>query len=43
VVPVLQKRGLAQTVYKEGTLREKIFGKESKLPASHPQRKLRLG
>lgn len=43
VVPVLQKRGLAQTAYKQGTLREKIFGKERTLPASHPQRTLTLG
>ncbi len=42
VVPVLQKRGLARKEYRPGTLREKIFGKESQLPATHPQRKLKL-
>jgi alkanesulfonate monooxygenase SsuD/methylene tetrahydromethanopterin reductase-like flavin-dependent oxidoreductase (luciferase family) len=42
VVPVLQKRGLARKEYRPGTLREKIFGKASQLPATHPQRKLTL-
>ncbi|QBR51411.1 NtaA/DmoA family FMN-dependent monooxygenase [Erwinia sp. QL-Z3] len=42
VVPVLQKRGLARKEYRPGTLREKLFGKESQLPATHPQRTLRL-
>lgn len=42
VVPVLQKRGLARKEYRPGTLREKLFGKESQLPATHPQRTLTL-
>lgn len=42
VVPVLQKRGLARKEYRPGTLREKLLGKESQLPATHPQRKLTL-
>lgn len=37
VVPLLQRRGLMQTEYSEGTLREKLFGKGcARLPASHP-------
>ena len=37
VVPLLQRRGLMQTEYGEGTLREKLFGKGcARLPASHP-------
>ena len=36
VVPELQARGLAQREYAPGTLREKIFGKGPRLPASHP-------
>jgi hypothetical protein len=37
VVHVPQRRGLMQTDYKEGTLREKLFGKGCAwLPASHP-------
>jgi long-chain alkane monooxygenase len=37
VVPLLQRCGLMQTEYAEGTLREKLFGKGcARLPASHP-------
>src|SRR5262245_48351986 len=37
VVPVLQRRGLMQTEYQEGTLREKLFGKgQARLCAPHP-------
>jgi len=37
VVPLLQRHGLMQTEYGEGTLREKLFGKGfARLPASHP-------
>ncbi len=37
VVPVLQRRGLMQTEYAEGTYREKLFGAgRSKLPRTHP-------
>ena len=42
VVPVLQRRGLMQTEYSEGTLREKLFGKGcARLPASHPDAQYR--
>jgi long-chain alkane monooxygenase len=35
VIPILQKRGLAQSEYTPGTLREKLFG-YPRLPLSHP-------
>lgn len=35
VLPILQKRGLAQTEYTPGTFREKLFG-HPRLPESHP-------
>ena len=35
VAPILQRRGLMQTDYEPGPLREKIFG-QPRLPASHP-------
>lgn len=42
VVPVLQRRGLMQTEYGEGTLREKLFGTGcAGLPASHPDAQYR--
>jgi FMN-dependent oxidoreductase (nitrilotriacetate monooxygenase family) len=42
VVPVLQRRGLMQTEYSEGTLREKLFGNGcARLPASHPDAQYR--
>ena len=42
VVPLLQRRGLMQTEYSEGTLREKLFGKgRTRLPASHPDAQYR--
>jgi long-chain alkane monooxygenase len=42
VVPVLQRRGLMQTEYGEGTLREKLFGQGcARLPASHPDAQYR--
>ncbi|MGE8660123.1 MAG: NtaA/DmoA family FMN-dependent monooxygenase [Achromobacter sp.] len=41
VVPVLRKRGLIQTRYREGTLREKLFGAAPTLPDRHPARRLR--
>jgi long-chain alkane monooxygenase len=42
VVPVLQRRGLMQTEYKEGTLREKLFGQGcDRLPVSHPDARYR--
>lgn len=36
VIPELRARGLAQTEYAQGTLREKVFGRASTLEASHP-------
>jgi FMN-dependent oxidoreductase (nitrilotriacetate monooxygenase family) len=37
VVPILQKRGLMQTEYAEGTLREKLYGKgHARLSDDHP-------
>jgi FMN-dependent oxidoreductase (nitrilotriacetate monooxygenase family) len=36
VLPELRKRGLAQTEYRAGTLREKFFGEDAQLPARHP-------
>jgi alkanesulfonate monooxygenase SsuD/methylene tetrahydromethanopterin reductase-like flavin-dependent oxidoreductase (luciferase family) len=36
VVPVLQQRGMVQREYRNGTLREKLFGRGPRLPAGHP-------
>ncbi len=36
VVPVLQERGLYKTAYAPGTYREKLFGEDAHLPATHP-------
>jgi FMN-dependent oxidoreductase (nitrilotriacetate monooxygenase family) len=36
VVPVLQQRGMVQREYRDGTLREKFFGRGPRLPTSHP-------
>jgi FMN-dependent oxidoreductase (nitrilotriacetate monooxygenase family) len=37
VVPVLQKRGMMQRDYQEGTLREKLFGRgRARVPGPHP-------
>ena len=42
VVPVLQRRGLVQTEYAPGTLREKIYGpSHARLLDSHPASKYR--
>jgi FMN-dependent oxidoreductase (nitrilotriacetate monooxygenase family) len=41
VVPELQRRGLAQTEYAPGTLRDKIFGAGPHLPQRHPARQWR--
>lgn len=35
VIPTLQRRGLAQTEYVEGTLRHKLFGRGDRLPERH--------
>jgi FMN-dependent oxidoreductase (nitrilotriacetate monooxygenase family) len=43
VVPVLQKRGLMQKEYQEGTLREKLYGKgRARLRNDHPAATYRL-
>ncbi|MDI3329442.1 MAG: NtaA/DmoA family FMN-dependent monooxygenase [Micrococcus sp.] len=36
VLPELQRRGLAQTEYAPGTLRQKLFGRGDRLPERHP-------
>ena len=36
VVPELQSRGVYKSSYKEGTLRQKLFGTGDRLPESHP-------
>lgn len=36
IVPELQKRGAYPTVYRPGTLREKLFGEGPYLPKTHP-------
>lgn len=41
VVPILRKRGLIQSQYRNGTLREKLFGAAPTLPDRHPARRLR--
>lgn len=41
VVPELQRRGVYPTAYREGTLREKLFGEGPYLPASHPAARYR--
>src|SRR6185369_7552124 len=41
VVPELQRRGMMQTGYREGTLREKLFGRGGRLPDRHPAARYR--
>ena len=36
VLPELRRRGLAQSEYAPGSLRQKVFGRGDKLPANHP-------
>jgi len=36
LVPELQKRGVYKTEYRQGTLREKLFGKGPRLELPHP-------
>lgn len=36
VVPELQARGAFKTAYRDGALRDKLFGQGARLPASHP-------
>ncbi len=38
LIPELQRRGIYKTAYAEGSLREKLFGREPRLAASHPAR-----
>ena len=40
VLPVLRERGLAQTEYRPGTLRQKLFGRD-RLPDTHPAARYR--
>jgi hypothetical protein len=35
VVPILQERGVYKTSYREGTLRQKLFGGSARLPERH--------
>jgi long-chain alkane monooxygenase len=35
VVPILQERGIYKTAYREGTLRQKLFGRSARLPETH--------
>jgi alkanesulfonate monooxygenase SsuD/methylene tetrahydromethanopterin reductase-like flavin-dependent oxidoreductase (luciferase family) len=35
VVPILQERGIYKTAYREGTLRQKLFGGSARLPERH--------
>jgi alkanesulfonate monooxygenase SsuD/methylene tetrahydromethanopterin reductase-like flavin-dependent oxidoreductase (luciferase family) len=35
VVPILQERGVYKTAYREGTLRQKLFGGSPRLPETH--------
>ncbi len=39
LLPVLQARGLYKSAYAAGTYREKLFGADARLPASHPARR----
>ncbi|OJU92679.1 MAG: 5,10-methylene tetrahydromethanopterin reductase [Shinella sp. 65-6] len=41
VVPELQKRGVYATGYREGTLRDKLFGQGPYLPETHPANRFR--
>ena len=41
LLPVLRERGLAQREYAEGTLRQKLFGRGDRLPATHPAARYR--
>ena len=41
VVPELQNRGIYKTEYREGTFREKMFGKGDRLLPEHPAAKFR--
>lgn len=43
LVPELQKRGVFKQEYREGTLREKLFGAGPRLAAPHPGAGYRYG
>ena len=43
VVPILQERGLYKRDYAPGTLREKLFGADARLPDNHPAASYRRG
>ena len=43
IVPELQKRGVYQTEYAQGTLREKLFGQGAHLPENHRGASYRIG
>ena len=40
-MPELQRRGVYPTAYREGTLREKLFGDGPYLPENHPAARYR--
>ena len=42
IVPELQRRGVYQTEYKQGTLREKLFGQHAHLPENHRAAQYRI-
>lgn len=42
VVPILQDRGLVKRAYREGTLRDKLFGAGDRLAAPHPAARARV-
>ena len=41
VVPELQNRGIYKRAYREGTFRQKLFGKGDRLPSRHPAARYR--
>lgn len=41
VLPELRRRGLAQSEYDQGSLRQKVFGRGDYLPGNHPAAKFR--
>jgi FMN-dependent oxidoreductase (nitrilotriacetate monooxygenase family) len=43
VVPELQRRGIYKTEYREGTLREKLFGQKARLASDHIGASYRIG
>ena len=43
LIPQLQRRGAYKTAYRAGTMREKLFGREARLPSDHPAARYRHG